>query len=219
MDYSFYYRVIELLKEQEAKTGHWIDSAGDDKCSVCGATYGDLYPDYHNTHYCPNCGAKMIEQAVKRMDREKVIKGLEHCKIGDCVGCPYDQIKEESLHGKHDKYVLVCNEQLTEDILALLKEQEEETQNLRRENHNILTQFHEWAKEQEADEPKWTSVKERYPEKEGFYLVSADHGNYQPWIAEMRIFKGVKGFCNGAVMPCVGAWMPLPEPYKEGRRS
>lgn len=71
-------------------------------------------------------------------------------------------------------------------------------------------------KEQEAAKQKWISVKERYPEKEGFYLVSADHGNYHPWIAEMRIFKGIKGFCSGAVMPCVGAWMPLPEPYKEG---
>lgn len=59
------------------------------------------------------------------MDRENVINGLEHCKIGDCVGCPYDPIREESLHGKHDKWELVCNEQLTEDILSLLKEQPE----------------------------------------------------------------------------------------------
>lgn len=50
---------IELLKTQEPKTGYWIESAGDDKCSVCGATYSDLYPDYQHTHYCPNCGAKM----------------------------------------------------------------------------------------------------------------------------------------------------------------
>ena len=49
---------IALLKEQR-KIGHWIDSAGDEKCSVCGATYSDLYPDYHRTHFCPNCGAKM----------------------------------------------------------------------------------------------------------------------------------------------------------------
>ena len=59
---------IALLKEQEPKSGHWIDSAGADKCSVCGATYSDLYPDYQNTHYCPNCGAKMIGQAVKWND-------------------------------------------------------------------------------------------------------------------------------------------------------
>ena len=52
-------KIIDLLKEQEPKTGYWIESAGDDKCSVCGATYSDLYPDYHYTHYCPNCGAKM----------------------------------------------------------------------------------------------------------------------------------------------------------------
>lgn len=51
--------VEELLKEQEEKTGYWIDSAGNDKCSNCGAEYSDLYPDYGNTHFCPNCGAKM----------------------------------------------------------------------------------------------------------------------------------------------------------------
>lgn len=55
------------------------------------------------------------------IDIEKTIDGLEHCKLGDCIGCPYDQIREESLH---DKRELVCNEQLTEDILSLLKEQE-----------------------------------------------------------------------------------------------
>ena len=49
----------DLLKEQEVKTGHWIDSAGNDKCSICGEEYSDLYPDYGNTHFCPNCGAKM----------------------------------------------------------------------------------------------------------------------------------------------------------------
>lgn len=47
------------LKEQEVKTGYWIDSAGNDKCSICGEEYSDLYPDYGNTHFCPNCGAKM----------------------------------------------------------------------------------------------------------------------------------------------------------------
>ena len=52
--------ILSLLKEHGAKTGHWIESAGYDKCSVCGTTYSDLYPDYQCTHYCPNCGAKMI---------------------------------------------------------------------------------------------------------------------------------------------------------------
>ena len=53
------YDALVLLKEQEAKTGYWIDSAGNDKCSICGTEYSDLYPDYGNTHFCPNCGAKM----------------------------------------------------------------------------------------------------------------------------------------------------------------
>ncbi len=57
--YSLCSQVQELLKEQEAKTGYWIDSAGNDKCSICGAEYSDLYPDYGNTHFCPNCVAKM----------------------------------------------------------------------------------------------------------------------------------------------------------------
>lgn len=40
--------------------------------------------------------------------------------------------------------------QWADDALELLKKQKAEIQNLRRENHDILTQFHEWAKEQEA---------------------------------------------------------------------
>ena len=56
------------------------------------------------------------------MDREKVIKGLEHCTshddgrdkfggVGKCVGCPY--------YG-HD-----CTGRMKKDALALLKEQPE----------------------------------------------------------------------------------------------
>ena len=66
--YEFYVRICEIEEdnrftivddEQEAKTGYWIESAGNDKCSICGTEYSDLYPDYGNTHFCPNCGAKM----------------------------------------------------------------------------------------------------------------------------------------------------------------
>ena len=69
----------------------------------------------------------------------------------------------------------------------------------------------ELLKEQQQYE--WTSVEERMPDKEGFYLVSAKRGNFHPWVAEMKMFMGIKGFCNGAAMPVVGAWMPLPKPY------
>ena len=44
-------------------------------------------------------------------DREKVIKGLENCKIHFCDECPYDVEKD-------------CTFYLHHDALALLKEQE-----------------------------------------------------------------------------------------------
>ena len=50
---------LSLLKEQEAKTGHWIDTTKvigfpRVRCSVCGSGQGAIWMDY-----CPNCGAKM----------------------------------------------------------------------------------------------------------------------------------------------------------------
>ena len=81
-------------------------------------------------------GENGIRKVGDEMDREMVISGLEHCKIGDCVGCPYDPIREESLHGKHDKWELVCNEQLTEDIIAMLKEQDAVT--IKRTKENVF---------------------------------------------------------------------------------
>jgi hypothetical protein len=51
-----------------------------------------------------------------RVDREKVIKGLECCvnDLGECDFCPYDDGR-----GK-----LACGKNLYSDALALLKEQE-----------------------------------------------------------------------------------------------
>ena len=84
-------------------------------------------------------------------DIEKSIIGLEHCRIGDCVGCPYDQIKEESLHGKHDKLELVCNEQLTEDILTLLREQEPKTPIHIHEEYPE----HDWRTDEDGEIDEW----------------------------------------------------------------
>ena len=44
---------------EERKEGEWINYAGDDKCSVCGMVFPDLYPLYNSASFCPNCGAKM----------------------------------------------------------------------------------------------------------------------------------------------------------------
>lgn len=49
----------ELLKEQEVKTGHWIDTTNTIgfprcECSECNSEAGAIW-----MKYCPNCGAKM----------------------------------------------------------------------------------------------------------------------------------------------------------------
>lgn len=53
---------LVLLKEQEAKTGHWIDTTKvigfpRVQCSVCGSGQGAIW-----MNHCPNCGAKMEGQ-------------------------------------------------------------------------------------------------------------------------------------------------------------
>jgi len=45
--------------EPERKKGKWIDIGGNLRCSECNIEYPDLYPDYDETNFCPNCGAKM----------------------------------------------------------------------------------------------------------------------------------------------------------------
>lgn len=45
---------VEFVK---SKKGKWLEIAGDLQCSECGATYHDLYPDYSDTKFCPNCGS------------------------------------------------------------------------------------------------------------------------------------------------------------------
>ena len=57
---------LELLKEQEAKTGKWIEQDGYDgdvyyDCSACGESWVmiDGTPQENGIHYCPHCGAKM----------------------------------------------------------------------------------------------------------------------------------------------------------------
>lgn len=142
-------------------------------------------------------------------DIKKIIGGLEFTKAMTTFNpSTGEEIAPENLNELDKLTYDACM-----GAIALLKKQQNEIWELQ-EQVEYLT---DKQKEQDAVESKWTSIKERYPDKEGFYLVSADHGNYHPWIAEMLIIEGIKGFCNGAMMPCVGAWMPLPEPYKEGR--
>jgi len=67
---------IALCAEQETKTGHWIevideiDSLGNktwhQKCSICG----NEDSGWGVYKYCPNCGARMIEQQAESEDEE-----------------------------------------------------------------------------------------------------------------------------------------------------
>lgn len=60
--------------------------------------------------------------------------------------------------------------------------------------------------------PQWIPVKERLPERSGWYLVWTEISGI-PWI---RYFsKSKKRFFDTAVL----AWMPLPEMYREKEES
>ena len=57
---------LALLKEQETKTGHWIEQEDYNldtyyDCSVCGESWSTVEgtPWENGMNYCPHCGAKM----------------------------------------------------------------------------------------------------------------------------------------------------------------
>ena len=62
--------IIALLKEQETKTGKWIlddEDANSWECSECGGLLiiNDGTPNENDWYFCPYCGSKLEEQAVK----------------------------------------------------------------------------------------------------------------------------------------------------------
>ena len=84
------------------------------------------------------------------MDREKVIKGLERCKLYNkvnCDKCPYDYNGRGN--GKSE-----CTAELATDALALLKEQEDTINELQNAYGYLQKQFFEaqdkLLKEQDA---------------------------------------------------------------------
>lgn len=58
------------------------------------------------------------------MDREKVIKGLEHCRKTSCESCPYNATDVKSSNP-----ICLIDEMLS-DAIALLKEQQERIETL-----------------------------------------------------------------------------------------
>lgn len=62
--------------------------------------------------------------------------------------------------------------------------------------------------------PKWNPVSKGLPDEEGHYIVTDDSGG-EKWVDSSVFLRGDDGsvywdFAN------VTAWMPLPQPYKEG---
>lgn len=63
-------------------------------------------------------------------------------------------------------------------------------------------------------ERRWIPISEKLPDKEGWYLVTDDSGGVL-WL-EVEHYdpeSGLKPFCT---IQNPIAWMPLPEPYKDG---
>ena len=65
-EYARIFWLISILRsaptiEPERKKGKWIDICGNLRCSECNTEYPDLYPDYDETNFCPNCGKYMRE--------------------------------------------------------------------------------------------------------------------------------------------------------------
>lgn len=66
-------------------------------------------------------------------------------------------------------------------------------------------------------EQQWIPCSERLPKKSGQYYVS---GGGKAWICEFLIIPNLaRGWCDDALNPVVRAWMPLPEPYREGKQD
>ena len=61
-------------------------------------------------------------------------------------------------------------------------------------------------------EPEWIPVRERLPDKIGTYTVTDHIGNVVRYIFNET--ESSKEYWKG----CAVAWMPSPEPYKEGQR-
>ena len=105
---------------------------------------------------------------------EKVIKGLECCKNGFCLFCPYNE---------HEIDAIKCKSDLNADALALLKVQENEIEELRQEieghKDNLqetLDEMMRYADELKAQEPRLVTEAD---------FENADPYGYLPvWVAE-----------------------------------
>lgn len=82
-----------------------------------------------------------------------------------------------------------------------------------------IFRMEQWFAHQ-ADVPRWIPVTDRLPGREGMYLVTSLDGGLHvettKWF--FTTFDGGFFLCD-LERNSVVAWMPLPEPYKEGEQN
>ena len=61
-------------------------------------------------------------------------------------------------------------------------------------------------------QPKWIPTSERLPEESGEYIITI--ANYEPHTETSWFYENEKVWSHKNAD--VSAWMPLPQPYKEG---
>ena len=131
---------------------------------------------------------------------EEIKKGLESCIDGDadCAVCPYELSKG-----------YCCNE-MREDALALIQQLEIDNAQQARCIENLTDKLN--ATNDAL--PRWISVKEQLPDKNGKYLVHAHHcvEGVKPIIRCSLWFNGKWDKYDAYT---VDHWMPMPEPPVE----
>ena len=104
-------------------------------------------------------------------DREKVIKGLEHCLKSVCKGCPYDYVCSED--------DTLTSNTMIKDVLELLKEQE--TDQGKYEHHIDHTDC-VWYKPEEGNECPATCSQYRDGWNDAMDYIFKDGRGYRPYV-------------------------------------
>lgn len=110
-----------------------------------------------------------------------------------------------------DKYVEVDR---TIEMALLLLEEGEDEQTLAY-NAALVAFIKNMENVPAADTPRWIPVTERLPEEDGDYLVTYTDGGVTG-VGSSIYIQRVDGSEPYWDYFSVIAWMPLPEPYKEG---
>ena len=89
----------------------------------------------------------------------------------------------------------------------------EENERLRHRSGNL--EIRSRIAEADIERFRWTDAKDRDPDREGYYLVTMS-GDI---VGENESFTSICGFYLGTWDEAgVCAWMPIPDPYREGKR-